>query len=139
MRKFILFTILMVFLGGVVTSCRKDDDKKIEIKNQLLGKWYPVKRIVNGETYPYRNTSTCGKDYIDFDTRTITYVTFENCVKNVEAASYTTIDDVITITSNTGETRSGTFSIDGKTLSLSANYDYDESGKIDHVVEVYKK
>ncbi|SDE04479.1 hypothetical protein [Riemerella columbipharyngis] len=28
MRKFILFTILMVFLGGVVTSCRKDDDKK---------------------------------------------------------------------------------------------------------------
>lgn len=98
MRKITLFVAVMALS---ISSCSKNDDKNTQ--DELLGKWEfaQVGTIVMGQEFliPYQHQTNCTKDFIAFETTTVSAHTFDgvNCAEDVDVDSYVRSGNVLNI------------------------------------------
>lgn len=59
-NKFLALAALALTFG----ACSDDDSSSLDY-GKLTQRWYFVSDKVEGETYPYEDHETCGKDYIE--------------------------------------------------------------------------
>lgn len=131
--------------GLFMASCSSDDDNSNNVNMSLLTtkKWYYVSDRVNGETIPYDDHETCGKDYVEFiTTGTVSHVDVWNCNGNTPETE--TISGTYNVTSKNIVINMAGFTLGAnvkrltsETLVLESQYDYDEDGTPETVTQTY--
>ncbi|WP_103866845.1 MULTISPECIES: hypothetical protein [Aquimarina] len=132
--------LLLLFFGILMfnTSCNKDDDNQnYELENLILGDWYIVNKIVNGNVIPYDDHEKCGRDYLQFrEDGSVWSVDVWDCEKEFQKlGNYSFENKELIIEGKKVEI----LKLDGKSFSTKLEYDYDHDGEIDEVIENFEK
>ncbi|AWA29042.1 hypothetical protein HYN48_02480 [Flavobacterium magnum] len=124
----------------LLASCSGDDDNGSSSIDQSLlqRKWYYVSYEVAGQTFPYDDHETCGKDYIELKTGGVVRdVDVVDCEEVVDQYTYTVSGNVITLTA-AGVSRTGkVLSLNAQTMQVEASYDFDGDGDNEVVKETF--
>ncbi|HRG19171.1 MAG TPA: lipocalin family protein [Flavobacterium lutivivi] len=136
MKKFnVLF---LAILSAFVTSCSSDDSATTS--GNILGKWYYKEYRVSGQTIPYADHESCGKDYIQFNADgTGANVDVWNCELDIAPFTYTKSGNSITVTSDGFSDTAQIIELSETTLKVKISYDFDDDGDDESVVEVYTR
>ncbi len=129
MNKITLLSILCLIFS--ITSCNTDDDNSdnnnyMVTEELLIGKWFFVDVVVNGDIIPYDDHEDCGKDYIEFkENGTLWQMDIWGCEEDFEPiGEYSVLEGNLYINEeeiNVIELNSNKFSIKGE-----GYYDNDE-------------
>jgi len=135
--KKVLFLLL---LGALFASCSNDDDAGNNISSEkLIATWIPTTITVDGETFPYDDHEDCGFDTIRFQNNgqgTITDV-FE-CEEVSTTFPYTLSNEILEITSSGVTLEATIIELSTETLILQSEWDYDDDGDTEIVIEAYE-
>ena len=122
--------LTIAFATTLLFSCSNDDDNG---NNQadIVGKWAFYNEVVNGQTIPYDDHETCGKDYIEFkNDNTFEVVDIWDCEVYVDdEGSYSINGNTLTIMGLSMEISQLT----DTQLSLNYSEDYDGDGDLEEV------
>lgn len=125
--------VCLIFLS---TSCTKDDDNTstngVTVKKELLvGKWYFVDQVINGERIPYDDHEDCGRDYVEFkEDGTIWQMDVWDCEEYYEHTGvYSISDGQLHLNGETVKV----IELNSSKFSITGEEDYDEDGEMDEV------
>ncbi|MCF6131558.1 lipocalin family protein [Flavobacterium wongokense] len=131
--------IAMALVAGMIFSCSSSDGA--DTSGELNGKWYNKETIVFGQTYPYDDHESCGKDYLQFNPDgTGAFVDIYQCDPYSDPFTYTRSGDNVTVLFGGEDAETAKIiELSSTTLKVKVIYDYDEDGDNDTVIEVYTR
>lgn len=136
MKKLSLLSLAV--LSSFAISCSSDDGPTTS--GDLLGKWYYKEYKVAGQTIPYDDHETCGKDYIQFYADgTGDNVDIWNCEPDVAPFTYTRSGNNISVTSDGLTDVAQIVELSSTTFKVKVSYDFDGDGDDESVTEVYTR
>lgn len=129
-------------LGAVIALAACSDDDESFNYGQLTKKWYNVSEKVGGETFPYEDHESCGKDYVEFlSNGTGRFVDVVACEPGVITDDYefdwSRSGKKITVAAGIENQTVTINKLTSNTLEIKAVYDYDDDGEDDTVISVY--
>ena len=96
MRSNFLLPFLIILILNF--SCNSDDDNSNnEPEKLILGNWFIIDKVINGEIIPYTDHEECGRDYLEFkNDSTIWLVNISDCEKEfIKLGSYSFKNDIL--------------------------------------------
>jgi hypothetical protein len=130
--------IFLACLAVTAFSCGNDDDNNAIDASSLVKKWYYVSEKVAGETIPYDDHESCGRDYTEFlSNGTANEVDVFGCEIFTDTFSYAVNGNQLTV-STFGFSETVTITkLTATALELQSTYDYDDDGDTEVVTVVY--
>ena len=139
MKKICFLLIAISFI-----ACNNDDDNIVtpgEPETSILGKWYHVNMVINGEVYPYDDHEDCGKDYIEFyDVDKIRSIDVWNCEEDLDwEANFFLTNNMLTFVEEGITTTTEVLELTETTLSYTYEMDLDDDGVEETIIENFDR
>jgi|GEM_PF-4559973 len=113
----------MVLYLSLSLSCADKDTSGRNMNTAILGQWYNMSLVVNGELTPYPHSENCERDYIIFNVdETLEEAEYDtDCLLRISEGLYNIDRNLIQITVDTDQgpmTISGTLSVTSNMMSI---------------------
>jgi hypothetical protein len=128
----------LAMAAALLMSCSDDDGPSVNMDELTGQKWYYNSYKVAGQTIPYDDNETCGKDYLEFFANgVVNDVDIWDCEPYVDSAAYNVTGKTITIIMD-GDMITGTIKeLTSKKLIIEDTFDYDGDGTDEKVQVIY--
>lgn len=130
--------ILMIL---ITLSCSKDDEQQIQTEQNIFGKWYHKKIVINNTTIAYDDHEPWGKDYIEFyDQNKIKSIDIWFCVEEIDwIGTFTKSNNNLTISNGTESRNVEIIELNENSLIYKYDFDDDNDGIDEHYIEKFTR
>jgi len=133
-------SLVLFFLSIIIIGCNNDDDSNNTIPVSLIGFWIPTTIVVEGERISYDDHEDCGFDTLRFTNDFEGYYTdIFQCEEIQTVFEYSITGEIIEIQFGNLTQTGSILSISEEILRLQFEYDFDDDGDIETVIENYER
>ncbi|MGB5820949.1 MAG: hypothetical protein WBG90_15795 [Saonia sp.] len=137
MRNSILLFLASAFF---LSACSNDDNLvQPDVSQKLIGNWIATTLIVEGEVFPYDGHEDCGFDVLQFNTESLgRYTDIFECEEIATVFEYKVVNESIEIQFGNTTMVGSIIAASEEILSLELEYDFDDDGDTEFVIENYE-